>query len=112
MTTLNITTRTLNFVDETDLNAFINSLYKPLHALKDGSGNECGYSCRAMDSWEDDSSHEFTVEREALHPDEFRNIADWLSGADPYGMPQVHVLLQDMCNNGHIEPGEYMVQVY
>ena len=68
------------------------------------------FSIIAMEEWHNDSSHEFSVSRGPISKWGRADLDGFMqtSGSVNYGL---YLLLQDMCNQGHIEEGEYLVRV-
>jgi len=68
------------------------------------------FSIIAMEEWHNGSSHEFSVSRGPFNKWERADLDEFMqtSGSKNY---MLYILLQDMCNQGHIEEGEYLVRV-
>jgi len=88
-------------VDDNILEAFIKRVY---------GITDWNFSLVAMEEWHNDSEHEFSVSREPLDKWQAQDLDDLMfnNGSANY---MLSVLFQDMCNNGHIEEGEYLVRV-
>jgi hypothetical protein len=56
-----------------------------------------------------DSGHEFNVKKEPLGKYEQEDLDKWLAGSGQGWM--THNLIQEMCNRGVIEEGNYLISV-
>ena len=90
--------KTVIEVNAFDLDAFVKSIYgtKSYSFIAD---NECG----------NDSVHTFTVVNEQLEDYEQDELNEWKENDS--GNYMTSILLQDLCINGHIQPGEYIISV-
>ncbi len=69
------------------------------------------YECVAYEEWSNYESHSFDVQKEKLDDYDKEKIDNWNS-KNGSGMYMTTIFLNDMCNRGVIEPGEYLVNVY
>ena len=95
---LKVNKKTVLKVDYNDLESFIFEVYGAEYEI--APGEECN----------DGTNLKFLVEKEALNEYDLQRLNNWRMGED---MPDflLHVILTDLCNNGKIEVGEYIVNV-
>ena len=88
---------------------YIEVSYKDLERLIREVYQQPKYEIVADEEWNNDSDYTFSVERKELDQWQAKDI-DGLktNGTAQYGLPSI---LADLCNNGHIEPGEYLISV-
>ena len=69
------------------------------------------FSIVAMEEWNNDTDHLFHLETKPLDKWQQKDLDKWK--ADPVGFHQyiLYPILQDMVNNGHLEPGPYLIRV-
>lgn len=107
--------RCVRFVDYADLERFIVKVYgifetSPHQGIKSKLGFR-DFSIIAMIEWGNNQYHSFDVARGTLNKWEKKDLKEFMDW--PFSTNYIlHLLLKDMCNNSHIEPGEYIVQVY
>lgn len=89
-------------VDYNDLNEFITQAY----------GLTQPYEVVAEEEWGNDQSHTLLVEKRELDEDELEDIVT-MEATKGKRIPSytTSTLLDDLCNKGLIEPGEYLVRV-
>jgi len=84
-------------VDYQDLESLIREVYgKP------------DYDIVADEEWNNDSDHTFTVEPK-LDMYQTQDIEQFKATGE--AMYRLGTILDDLCANGHIEPGEYLISV-
>jgi threonine synthase len=67
------------------------------------------FSCAAVEEWRNDSQHRICVEKEELYKWDRDKIEEVKAGKEPnYSLRAVMI---DMCNQGLIEPGDYLISV-
>jgi len=100
----------VRFISYKDLENLITSVYgvyqtEPLHPY--GYFN---FNLPYLMQWNNDEMHEVQARREKLDKWQQEDIDDFMK--DPYGTEYtLDTLLVDMCNNGYIEEGVYIVEV-
>ena len=101
---MKLETMTVNRVDYKELESHIRQVY----SFEDPRGM---FSIVLMEEWTNDSDHLFHVRKEPLDKWEQEEFNTWK--ADPLGFHQyrLHVILQDMANNGHISKGDLLIGV-
>jgi hypothetical protein len=89
---------TLRKVDYQDVDDLIAEVY----------GRE--YEIVPSEEWNNMQDHEVTVEKGEIDEYDQKKLNRFKNGD---GIPSymLYALLTDMCNNGHIEPGEYLISV-
>ena len=85
-------------VDYYDLERLIQEVYK-----------QPDYNVVAEEEWSNDTSHTLTIERAALTEFETRDIEEFVASGD--GQYKLGSILADLCLHGHIEPGDYLINV-
>ncbi len=67
------------------------------------------FECVPTEEWNNDSSYDFDIKKAKLSDYDKKKIEEYKSGECPSYI--VRTLLVDMCNQGEIEPGHYLIQV-
>ena len=103
------------YIECHDLERFIVKVYGVFEfspAWKRGSKLPyTNFSIVAMEEWGNYQEHSFTVKRERLDKWDREGLREFMESPCNKSY-MLHILLTDMCNNGYIEPGEYLVSVY
>lgn len=94
---MKIKTVTLNEVDFNELNRAVSAHF-----------GQC-YEVVSDEELSNDSSKEVTVERKPLNEWEAQRVEKFRTTGK--GQYLLHRLLQQMCNEGKIEPGKYLVKI-
>lgn len=84
-------------VDYNDLEAFIEEIY----------GHE--YEIVSMEEWNNSESHTFNIKGERIDDYNMKYIT-FLEKGNPKQY-SLRVILIDMCNNGYIEEGNYLINI-
>jgi hypothetical protein len=85
-------------VDWYDLGEFIRKVYGIDH-----------YDPASLEEWNNDSSYTFRVEKSELSRYETSKLQDFKSNRET--SHSLRILLKDLCNQGLIEPGHYIIHV-
>lgn len=96
---LRCSVKTVIDVDYVDLEGFIEAHY----GVDD-------YSVIADLECKNDSSHTVSVSGGKLDKYDTKTLNEFKSGKAEYGC-SLHILMQDMCNEGVIEAGDYLINV-
>lgn len=67
------------------------------------------YSPDATEEWNNDSCHEITVKREELDQWDLEKLEKVKAGKEP--SYSFRAVMTDLCNQGFIEPGDYLIDV-
>lgn len=100
----------VNRIDCFDVEKLIEQVYgiyttSPLHPY-----GYFRFSIVAMEEWGNDESHTYIVQREPLDTWDKGLLERFMD--NPYGSAYcLSIILTDLCNNGYIEPGEYLIDV-
>ena len=103
----------VHIVEYGDLDKLIKRVYGIFETpvLTNSSLGYRSFSIVSMEEWQNDQSHEFTVKREPLDRWRREELREFME--DPFRASyKTWVLLNDLCNNGYIEPGTYIIRVY
>lgn len=69
------------------------------------------YECVAYEEWCNDESHTISVKHAELDAHQQEQIKQWETGSSRAGRFILGIFMQDMCNKGLIEAGEYLIKV-
>jgi hypothetical protein len=69
------------------------------------------YECVAYEEWGNYQDHSLNIKKEPLDEFELEDLERWKSG-DKKARCSVYVFLTDLCNQGKIEEGEYLINVF
>ena len=103
------------FVDYHDLDKLIKRVYgifetSIAYSVGGGILGFRDFTVVGMEEWTNDSVHEYTVEKKPLDKWDKRDLAEFMD--NPFvASYALNVLLQDLCNNGYIGPGTYIISV-
>jgi hypothetical protein len=86
-------------VDSNDLDTFVNKVY-----------GVNSYECVAMEEWSNDTKHQVRVtSKEPLDKWAAEKIQEIKAGRCPSW--SIQAVMQDLVNEGHIQPGIYLINV-
>lgn len=74
--------------------------------------NQFGFSAVSMEEWQNNGDHRYKVKKEPLNEWKQEALDKWM--ANPHGDHKfiLHIILQDMANNGHVPEGTLLVGVF
>jgi len=99
--------RTIGYNTLNHLIKMVYGIYTTSHGIA-----RCFYDFNivVMEEWNNDEMHRFNVRAEPLSKWDQEQLEDFMR--DPYSAQYcLAVLLTDLCNQGHIDPGEYIIDV-
>ena len=103
----------VKFVEYNELDALIKKVYG-IFETPPGTRSRLGYrsfSVVSMEEWLNGQEHSFDVKKKPLDKFDKRGMKDFM--INPFKTRYfTDVLLNDLCNNGYIEPGTYVVEVW
>ncbi len=92
----------VNAVSYREIEKLINEHY--------GRGGKHAFNVVADQEWGNYEEHEVSVGKEELDEYDAEQLTKFKAGNNPKYV--LETLLQDLCNEGKLEPGDYLIKIY